>query len=128
MKRKDHKKIVRKPSKVYQLCPACQTTNLIRLEVDVLCGECDWMSCEEYVESGGMDNIFTAFRDHFDLTDDEVAALIAQQALDMAADASSVAPLNEHCVVESETPAPLTALLGDPMEAEAFFEEAPASA
>lgn len=56
-----------KPSMVYQQCPTCNSKNLIRLEVDALCGECDWDSTEEFVAMGGMDNIFAAYNDHFPL-------------------------------------------------------------
>lgn len=62
---KSKKAQLRKPSEVYKPCPACRSKRLIPLEVDVICGDCDWMSCEEYVECGGMDNLFAAFRDHF---------------------------------------------------------------
>lgn len=79
------KKSIRKPSEAYQACPACKSKNLLRLEVDVLCGECDWMSCEEYVEMGGMDNLFLAFREHFPMTRaEEAAELVAQSAADAA--------------------------------------------
>lgn len=79
------KKTVRKPAEVYQACPACQSKQLLRLEVDVLCVDCDWMSCEEFVEMGGMDNIFEAFREHFPLTPaEEAAELIAESAKDEA--------------------------------------------
>ena len=77
------KNSIRKPSEAYQACPACKSKNLLRLEVDVLCGECDWMSCEEFVEMGGMDNLFQAFREHFPMTTEEEAAeLVAQSAAD----------------------------------------------
>ncbi len=33
----------------------------------MLCTECDWMSAEAYVASGGMDNIYGAYLDHFNL-------------------------------------------------------------
>lgn len=75
------KKIVRKPSEVYQICPACKCKELIRLEVDVLCAECDWMSCEEYVEMGGMDNLFSAYRDHFAIDSQEKVADLLEESM-----------------------------------------------
>ena len=55
------------PVHAHTKCPACKCKSLIRLEVDVLCTECDWMSAEVYVASGGMDNIYGAYLDHFSL-------------------------------------------------------------
>jgi hypothetical protein len=55
----------KKPSQCIQKCPACGSKDLYRMEVDVLCMKCDWLSCEMHVECGGMDNIFSAFIDHF---------------------------------------------------------------
>lgn len=76
-------KSVRKPAEVYHECPACSSRELIRLEVDVLCGDCDWMSCEEFVEMGGMDNIFAAFNDHFlPNQGEEILELAAEQLRD----------------------------------------------
>lgn len=104
MSNKKSKKALRRPSEVYQLCPVCQTTNLIRLNVDVLCGECDWISCEEHVECGGMDNLFVAFRDHFSLEDDvSIEGIKAQTIEDAATDPHklSVEPLetNEPAII-----------------------------
>ncbi len=62
---KTKKKVIHKPSKVISACPHCRSKELIRLEVDVLCADCDWMSAEAHVEAGGMDNIYRAFVDHF---------------------------------------------------------------
>lgn len=85
------KKLLRKPSEVYQACPACKSKSLIRLEVDVLCGECDWMSCEEFVEMGGMDNLFVAHQEHFPVTKaEEAAELVAQSMADAAGASESV--------------------------------------
>ncbi len=53
------------PSRKYKKCKACGSTDLIRLEVDVLCADCDWDSTEETVASGLMDELFTASREHF---------------------------------------------------------------
>jgi ribosomal protein L37AE/L43A len=66
MKKTNWKK-TKNPVRQYAQCPACKCKNLIRLEVDVICAECDWMSAEAYVESGGMDNLFGAYLDHFNL-------------------------------------------------------------
>lgn len=62
---KAKKKTIHKPSKVISSCPHCKCQDLIRLEVDVLCANCDWMSAEAHVETGGMDNMYRAFADHF---------------------------------------------------------------
>ena len=95
MNKQKNKKALRRPSEVYQSCPMCQATNLIRLNVDVLCGECDWMSCEEHVECGGMDNLFAAFRDHFSLDALTIEEIEAQTNADAIAEQSqlSVEPL-----------------------------------
>jgi hypothetical protein len=61
------KKIARLPTETYTQCPACKSESLIRLEIDVLCAECDWDSTAAFVESGGMDNLFQAYCDHFAL-------------------------------------------------------------
>lgn len=85
------KKTLRMPSEIYQACPACKSKSLLRLEVDVLCGECDWMSCEEFVEMGGMDNLFQAHRDHFPTTRaEEAAELVAQSVADAAGASESI--------------------------------------
>lgn len=53
------------PSRKYKKCKACGSTDLIRLEVDVLCADCDWDSTEESVASGLMDELYTASREQF---------------------------------------------------------------
>ncbi len=63
--RKKSKPVIAKPSKAFSHCPACKSKSLIRLEVDVVCGDCDWTSCESYVASGGMDDLGQAFVEHF---------------------------------------------------------------
>ena len=124
-------KMIRKPAEVYKLCPCCKSKNLIRLEVDALCGDCDWMSCEEYVEAGGMDNLFEAFIDQFDIQEEALPALIAAQVLDQA-DITNPVPQPHAPLAVTElkcTPqTPLEIILGDPMELNLLFEEAPASA
>lgn len=65
------KKPVAKPSEVYHQCPSCNSKNLVRLEVDALCGDCDWDSTAEFVAMGGMDNIFSAYNDHFPIEIDQ---------------------------------------------------------
>jgi hypothetical protein len=72
--RKKAKPAISKPSNTFSHCPACKSKSLIRLEVDVVCGDCDWTSCESYVASGGMDDIGRAFVDHF-LPNSEVIEL-----------------------------------------------------
>lgn len=99
------KPTVQAPSKVYSQCPKCKSHDLIRLAVDVVCAECDWDSTAEFVASGGMDNIFAAYLDHFEIDncvpkesiqtnvvqDDLQAAEPAQETLD--ADAIFVEPV-----------------------------------
>jgi hypothetical protein len=100
---KTRKKAIRKPSEVYQACPECKSKELLRLEVDVLCADCDWMSCEEYVEMGGMDNLFTAFRDHFPLTQEEEAAeLIAASVNESAGVVALRDSINEDALAPVE--------------------------
>lgn len=61
------------------------------MNVDVLCADCDWMSCEAYVESGGMDNIFAAYRDHFGINaeDEQGADVEIQESEQCAVEASA---------------------------------------
>ena len=59
MNKKKAKPILRRPSQVYQQCPACKTKNLIRMDIDVLCAECDWNSIESFVDAGGMAAVST---------------------------------------------------------------------
>lgn len=99
-------KIVRKPSEVYQICPACKCKELIRLEVDVLCADCDWMSCEEYVEMGGMDNLFSAYRDHFGVTEEEkVADLLAESMAQGKIESPLPEPIKEEELFAAEASA-----------------------
>ena len=65
MKSQNRKNTVRKPVEIYKQCPVCKSKDLISIAVDVICGECDWMSCEEHVQSGGMDDLVAAFCEHF---------------------------------------------------------------
>lgn len=58
-------KKTKKPCAVYSKCPACGSSDLLRLAVDVLCCSCDWMSVAGFVEAGGMDNLISAYNDHF---------------------------------------------------------------
>ncbi len=78
------------PVTQYKHCPACKSKSLIHLEVDVICGDCDWLSAEAYVDSGGMDNIFAACLEHFNIGPEEAPApeeLIVECELDLAATA-----------------------------------------
>lgn len=68
---KSKSKKARHPSKTYTQCPCCKSQSLIRLNVDALCADCDWTSIDAYVDSGGMDNLFAAHRDHFDEGDEQ---------------------------------------------------------
>lgn len=98
-------KTIRKPSEAFQFCPACKSKELIRLDVDVLCGDCDWMSCEEFVESGGMDNIFAAFREHFAVgPEDELIELVAptDASPEMVHEILSAEPLDTDELFETE--------------------------
>ena len=52
-------------AKTIKRCPACGTSDLIRLNVDVICGICDWDSTYAYVQAGGMDNLRVAYLEHF---------------------------------------------------------------
>lgn len=76
------RKALSKPSEVYSECPACRSQDLLRMEVDVLCSDCDWMSCEQYVEMGGMDNFFLAFREHFSAKDGEEVEKFITESLE----------------------------------------------
>ena len=60
---KKEKKNVRNPAETFKSCPACDSTSLIRLEVDVLCISCPWDSSEVYVEAGGMDDLYNAYEE-----------------------------------------------------------------
>ena len=53
------------PAKIITQCPCCKSTDLIFLEIDVLCSRCDWSSVEGFVNAGGMDNIVAAYNEHF---------------------------------------------------------------
>ena len=64
------------PTKSFKKCPACGCKELLPVGVDVLCGACDWGSMQSHVDSGGMDNIFSAYIDHF-MGDHEVVKLPA---------------------------------------------------
>jgi hypothetical protein len=55
----------RKPSQTINHCPACGSKDLYRMEVDVFCMKCDWLSAEMHVECGGMNNLFAAYLEHF---------------------------------------------------------------
>jgi len=67
MSNKKRRSSICKPSGFYSECPVCRSQSLIRLEVDVLCGDCDWDSTSTFVDSGGMDDIYAAFQEHFQL-------------------------------------------------------------
>ena len=95
---KHRSKTPRKPAEVFNECPACKSRDLLRLQVDVLCSDCDWMSCEEYVSMGGMDNLFAAYKDHFPVNqEDELVELVAQQRRDLIRSSDEREPI---CPVE----------------------------
>ena len=77
---------IRNPVDVIHKCPKCGSKNLLKLNVDVLCGHCDWDSTWAYVAAGGMDHLLAAARDHFigppkPLTDPENQNEIENQPL-----------------------------------------------
>jgi hypothetical protein len=53
------------PVLTIESCPMCGSRSLLKLNVDVLCGACDWDSTFAYVAAGGMDHLIAAARDHF---------------------------------------------------------------
>ena len=55
----------RDPARNIHHCPACKSKELLRLNVDLICLDCDWDSIEAYVWAGGMDNLNQAFKDNF---------------------------------------------------------------
>ncbi len=61
---------IQKPSKLFNNCPACGCKNLIKLDVDALCSQCDWDSTLYYVSAGGMDSLIGAYIDHFHSKDE----------------------------------------------------------
>lgn len=105
MNAKAKKKNVRNPAKIYQACPACKSKELIRLEVDVLCGDCDWMSCEEFVEMGGMDDLISAFHDHFAVDSENTADLVAESISRGKIELTMLEPIQEEELFEAEASA-----------------------
>ena len=53
------KQVRNSPAEVFKQCPCCDSRNLIILDEDVICGKCDWTSCESSVAAGHMDSIFS---------------------------------------------------------------------
>lgn len=49
-----------KPVDHFHKCPACGCKDLIQINPDVLCSECDWDSTAWDVSRGGMDSLFSA--------------------------------------------------------------------
>ena len=56
-----------RPSDIFSVCPQCESKELLKLEVDVMCLDCSWNSAKAYVDCGGMDNLFGALADHIGL-------------------------------------------------------------
>ena len=50
--------------KKFKKCPACGCTHLIEFNVDQFCSKCDWDSLMSYVQSGRMNNLSKAVREH----------------------------------------------------------------
>ena len=55
--------IVESPANVFNKCPSCFSTRLIKVTDQVICCECDWMSIEGFIDAGGMDPLAVRFRD-----------------------------------------------------------------
>ena len=53
------------PTTVFNCCQKCKSKNIHKMEVDVFCFDCDWNSWENYIESGGMDDLNFAYYEHF---------------------------------------------------------------
>lgn len=51
-------------SNKHKKCPACGCTHLIEFNVDQFCSRCDWDSLLSYVQSGRMNNLSKAVREH----------------------------------------------------------------
>lgn len=45
------------PTDVFDSCPACNETELIEVDTDLVCTACDWNSCRYSVDAGLMDNL-----------------------------------------------------------------------
>jgi hypothetical protein len=52
-----------KTSKILK-CPACGCTEIINVGVDSICSACSWDTTFAYVQSGKMDNLKKAAKDH----------------------------------------------------------------
>lgn len=46
-------------------CHRCHSTSLTIIGCEVFCDDCEWNSIEASVEAGSMDNLFSAYMDHF---------------------------------------------------------------
>ncbi len=66
--------------KAIKCCPSCGSKDLYRMEVDLLCLDCSWLSASLFVSMGGMDNIFSAARDHFGSKDEADLAVVASES------------------------------------------------
>lgn len=58
-------KIQRPQLKKRTSCPKCKSANLLSVEPDQFCNDCDWDTCLEYVERGLMNNLEVAVWEHF---------------------------------------------------------------
>lgn len=57
--------ITKKIQKKFTCCPACGSKELIAVGPEVLCSSCDWETTLQSVQSGNMDQIFKACKEHF---------------------------------------------------------------
>lgn len=46
-------------------CPQCGSHELLRLDLELFCGQCDWDNSRAYVEAGGMDSLYAAYQECF---------------------------------------------------------------
>jgi hypothetical protein len=50
--------------KTFSTCPGCGCKELLHVEVDWFCTKCDWDTTFAYVQSGRMDRIKKAIKEH----------------------------------------------------------------
>lgn len=49
------------PIQTFHQCPCCKSTDLITIEIDVLCTQCSWDSLEAHIEAGALDQDIDAY-------------------------------------------------------------------
>ncbi len=102
MKNQKNKKSVRRPVDVYTQCPSCKSKNIIPVVVDVICGDCDWMSCEEHAQGGGMDDLVAAFCEHFVVTPEAVILPSGKNQINLGV--AHLSPSSQAQSIEVEEP------------------------